>query len=83
MEALGKMLLAEFFGHGGIGEIGLGDEFRGRIKILFLLPVNGDLRFAYALMAVDFVLRGLTWNAFSGATFGQGGNSPLKNQPIL
>src|SRR5258708_22932548 len=57
VEALGKMLLAEFFDDGGIGEISLGDEFFGKIKILFLLPMHRDFRFCYALCAPPFLFR--------------------------
>jgi hypothetical protein len=46
VETFGKMLLAEFPNESGIDKIRLGDEFLGRMEVLFFLPVDGDLRFS-------------------------------------
>ncbi len=46
VETFGKMLLAEFLNESGIDKIRLGDEFLGRMEVLFFLPVDGDLRFS-------------------------------------
>src|SRR6266576_3254740 len=70
VEALRKMLFVEFFDEGGIGEIGLNDEFLGRSKVFFFFPVNGNLRFGELLLAL---------RCFPFLTcFGHGGNSPSK-----
>src|SRR5437762_13962744 len=72
VEAFRKMLFAEFFDEGGIGEIGLSDELLGRSKVFFFFPVNGNLRFGELLLALR-CFRFLT-------CFGHGGNSPSKNE---
>ncbi len=54
VEALRKILFAEFLDEGGIGEIGLGDELLGRTEVLFFLPVYGDLRFGEFLLALRY-----------------------------
>jgi hypothetical protein len=48
------MSFAELLDEGGIGKIGLSDEFFGRIEVLFFLPVDGDLRFGELLLAPGF-----------------------------
>ncbi len=52
VEALRKILFAEFLDEGGIGEIGLGNELLWRTEVLFFLPVDGDLRFGEFLLAL-------------------------------
>src|ERR1700738_2185960 len=44
-EAFREVLLAEALDYRWIVQLGLSDEFGRGIKILFLFPVNGDLRF--------------------------------------
>src|SRR6202048_5454378 len=46
-EALREVLLAETLDHRGIVQAGLSNKFWRGIKILFLFPVDGDLRFVF------------------------------------
>ena len=47
-ETLGEMTLGESLGDGRIVEVGLIDKLRRRMKEIFFLPVDGDLRFVFA-----------------------------------
>src|SRR5207247_3977709 len=58
-EAFRKVFFLEPLHDGRIRQVGLSNELRGRIHILFLLPMDGNLRLAY----LDSHIDGLLWFA--------------------
>src|SRR5260370_10696664 len=55
VEALGEMLLAEFFDYGGVGEGGLCNELGRRIKGILLFPMGGRFAVIHTLVGLSFV----------------------------
>src|SRR5882672_2404634 len=47
-----EIFFAEFLDEGGVGEIGLSNEFLGRTKIFLFFPMDGNLRFGEFVLAL-------------------------------
>src|SRR6202022_2314209 len=63
-----KIFLTEALDDRGVVQVGLGDEFRGRLDVFFFFAVDGDLRFVLVTLLLgrflfDGVLDGMLFVA--------------------